>query len=73
MAASGLNTKLITEKSRSSSEICLKLTIKTSKKKSEKQKHRSKQRHVLSIPEKHLNKVLHMLQVVNEETQSFNF
>ena len=38
----------------------------------QKQKYRSKQRHVYSTPEKHLNKVLDMLQVVNEEAQSLN-
>ena len=34
------------------------------------EKHRSQQRHVLSTPEKHLNKVLEMLQVVNKKAQS---
>ena len=48
-ASLGLNTKLITDKSRSRFEICLKLTIKASKKKLQQQKH--KQRHVHSTPE----------------------
>ena len=48
VASSGFNTKLITNKSRSAFEICLKLTIKTSKKKSQQQK--NKQRHVYSTP-----------------------
>ena len=49
---------------RSRREICLKLTINTSKKKSQKQKH------VHSTPEKDFIEVLDILQVVNKDTQS---
>ena len=72
MGSSGLNTKLTTDRSRSRCEICLKLIIKTSKKKLQKHQYRSKQRHVYNTPEKHLNKVLDMLQVVNKKAQSLN-
>ena len=44
--------------------------MKTSKKKMQKAKASQKQRHVQSTPEKYLNKVLDMLQVVNKEVQS---
>ena len=54
---------------RSRREICLKLTINTSKKKSQRQKHNSKQRRVHSTPEEDFTEVLDMLQVVNKDTQ----
>ena len=57
-------------KGRSRCEICLKLTINTSKKKSEKQKHHGKQRNAHSTPRKDLTEVLDMLQVAKKETQS---
>ena len=47
--------------------VSLKLTITTLKKKSFKQKHCSKQRHVYSTPEKPLDKALDMLQVANKK------
>ena len=62
--------KTDTDKGRSRCKIFLKLTMKISKKKPQKTKASQKQRHVQSTPEKHFNKVLDMLQVVNKEVQS---
>ena len=56
-------------KSRSRREICLKLTIKTSKK-DRKNKHHSQQGHVHNTPEKYLDKVLDMLLVFDKKAQS---
>ena len=61
--------KVDKRKCRSRHEICLTLAIKISKKCNSKSI-TVKQRHVQSTSEKHLNKILGMLQVVNNETQS---
>ena len=63
-------SKADNRKSRSRREICLKLTIETSKKKSWKQKHHSKQKHVHSTSGMHLTEVLDVLKGLNKETQS---
>ena len=61
--------KVDKRKCRSRHEICLTLAIKISKKCNSKSI-TVKQRHVQSTSEKYLNKILGMLQVVNNETQS---
>ena len=69
MASSGLNTNLITDKSRSRREICLKLSIKTSKR-NPNSKNIVVNKDMFIVYQKHLNKVLDMLQVVDKEAQS---
>ena len=51
-------SKADNRKVRSRRKVCLKLAINTSKKKSEKRKHHSKQRNVHSTPEKDLTEFL---------------
>ena len=57
-------------KGRSRREICLKFKVNTSKNKSYKRKHHSKQKHVHSTPEKEFTEVLDILQFVNKKMQS---